>query len=155
MTNSEIDLQVSRLRQDTCSGVGCLIESTGLPSWTLAVIFLLILTLISVALVRMRKESLLVMSPDEELIPIGSALNSGSQTERRSMALETGSAGEVLSKSVSADEISDVISSSAPTLPPPVPVPPGAMPLPPGGLPEGWTMDQWVAYGHLWYEQNT
>jgi len=29
------------------------------------------------------------------------------------------------------------------------------MPLPPGGLPEGWTMDQWVAYGHLWYEQNT
>ena len=30
-----------------------------------------------------------------------------------------------------------------------------AMPLPPGGLPEGWTMDQWVAYGHLWYEQNT
>ena len=51
--------------------------------------------------------------------------------------------------------ISDVISSSAPSLPPPVPVPPGAMPLPPGGLPEGWTMDQWVAYGHLWYEQNT
>ena len=71
------------------------------------------------------------------------------------MALETSSAGEVLSKSVSVDEISDVISSSAPSLLPPVPVPPGAMPLPPGGLPEGWTMDQWVAYGHLWYEQNT
>ena len=155
LTNSEIDLQVSRLRQDTCSGVGCLIESTGLPSWTLAVIFLLILTFISVTLVRMRKQSLLVMSPDEDLIPIGSALNSGSQTERRAMALETGSAGEVISKSVTSDEISDVISSSAPTLPPPVPVPPGAMPLPPGGLPEGWTMDQWVAYGHLWYEQNT
>ena len=132
-----------------------MIESTGLPSWTLAVIFLLILTFISVTLVRMRKESLLVMSPDEDLIPIGSALNSGSQTERRAMALETGSAGEVISKSVTSDEISDVISSSAPTLPPPVPVPPGAMPLPPGGLPEGWTMDQWVAYGHLWYEQNT
>ena len=28
-------------------------------------------------------------------------------------------------------------------------------PLPATGLPEGWTMDQWVAYGHLWYEQNT
>ena len=117
--------------------------------------FLVVLSGLGVVLVRMRKESENNMSPDEELIPKGSALHSGSKTERRAMALETGSAGEVLSKSVSVDEISDVISSSAPSLPPPVPVPPGAMPLPPGGLPEGWTMDQWVAYGHLWYEQNT
>ena len=129
--------------------------SLGLPKWTLAIVFLAVLSALGVVLVRVRKESENNMSPDEELIPKGSALHSGSKTERRAMALETGSAGEVLSKSVSVDEISDVISSSAPSLPPPVPVPPGAMPLPPGGLPEGWTMDQWVAYGHLWYEQNT
>ena len=27
-------------------------------------------------------------------------------------------------------------------------------PLPKEGLPEGWTMEQWSAYGHLWWEQN-
>ena len=155
ITNTEITLEVSRSRDDSCSGIGCLMVSLGLPKWTLAIVFLVVLSGLGVVLVRMRKESENNMSPDEELIPKGSALHSGSKTERRAMALETGSAGEVLSKSVSVDEISDVISSSAPSLPPPVPVPPGAMPLPPGGLPEGWTMDQWVAYGHLWYEQNT
>jgi hypothetical protein len=30
----------------------------------------------------------------------------------------------------------------------------GTAPLPLSGLPEGWTMEQWVAYGHLWWEQN-
>jgi hypothetical protein len=93
------------------------------------------------------------MSPDEELIPVGSALHSGSKVERREMALETSSAGEVLSKNVSDDEISNVLASSMPTLSLP-PVPPGAMPLPPSGLPDDWTMDQWVAYGHIWHEQN-
>ena len=155
ITNNEILLEVSRSRDDSCSGIGCLMVSLGLPKWTLAIVFLVVLSGLGVVLLRMRKESENNLSPDEELIPSGSALHSGSKTERRAMALETGSAGEVLSKSVSDDEISDVISSSAPSLPPPVPVPPGAMPLPPGGLPEGWTMDQWVAYGHLWYEQNT
>ena len=155
ITNTEMTLEVSRSRDDSCSGIGCLMVSLGLPKWTLAIVFLAVLSALGVVLVRVRKESENNMSPDEELIPTGSALHSGSKTERRAMALETGSAGEVLSKSVSVDEISDVISSSAPSLPPPVPVPPGAMPLPPGGLPEGWTMDQWVAYGHLWYEQNT
>ena len=155
ITNTEIVLEVSRSRDDSCNGIGCLMVSLGLPKWTLAIVFLAVLASLGVVLVRMRRQSASNMSPDEELIPVGSALHSGSQTERRAIALETGSAGEVLSKSVSDDEISDVISSSAPSLPPPVPVPPGAMPLPPGGLPDGWTMDQWVAYGHLWYEQNT
>ena len=155
ITNNEILLEVSRSRDDSCSGLACLLVSLGLPPWVLAIVFLVVLSGLGMVLIRMRRESENNLSPDEELIPSGSALHSGSKTERRAMALETGSAGEVLSKSVSDDEISDVISSSAPTLPPPVPVPPGAMPLPPGGLPEGWTMDQWVAYGHLWYEQNT
>ena len=76
----------------------------------------MVLSGLGVVLLRMRKESENNLSPDEELIPSGSALHSGSKTERRAMALETGSAGEVLSKSVSDDEISDVISSSAPSL---------------------------------------
>ena len=67
--------------------------------------------------------------------------------------MDTGSSGEVLSTSVSDDEISDALVATTPSLSLP-PVPPDAMPLPRGGLPDGWTMDQWVAYGHLWYEQN-
>ena len=153
VTNSELVLEISRARDDACSGIGCLMVKLGLPKWTLALVFLFFLAGVGVVMVRMRRESDAAMSPDEELIPVGSALHAGSQGERRAMALETSSAGEVLSKAVSADEISDVIASSTPTLSLP-PVPPGAMPLPPSGLPEGWTMDQWVAYGHIWYEQN-
>ena len=50
-------------------------------------------------------------------------------------------------------EIEDVLQSTIPTLPTHQ-VPEGALPLPLTGLPDGWTMDQWVAYGHLWWEQN-
>ncbi len=153
VTNSELVLDISRARDDSCSGIGCLMVKLGLPKWTLALVFLFVLAGVGVVMVRMRRESEAAMSPDEELIPIGSALHSGSQGERRAMALETSSAGEVLSKAVSDDEISNVLASSMPSLSLP-PVPPGAMPLPPSGLPEGWTMDQWVAYGHIWHEQN-
>ena len=43
----------------------------------------------------------------------------------------------------------------APTpTPEPVPQPaPSGPPLPESGLPQGWTMDQWNAYGHQWLEQ--
>jgi len=31
-------------------------------------------------------------------------------------------------------------------------MPPGAPPLPDGGLPAGWTTEQWVYYGHQWWD---
>jgi len=31
-------------------------------------------------------------------------------------------------------------------------LPPGAPPLPEGGLPMGWNMEQWVYYGHQWWD---
>ena len=93
-----------------------------------------------------------MISPDEELIPEGSALLSGSLTERRAAALETSSSGEVLTGGVSEDEIKAALAQSSPSTPPPSPD--GAPPLPLSGLPDGWTMEQWVAYGHVWWEQN-
>ena len=33
-------------------------------------------------------------------------------------------------------------------------LPAGAPELPEGGLPMGWTMEQWVYYGHQWWEAN-
>ena len=84
--------------------------------------------------------------PDEELIPQGSALFSGSNSERRNAALDTSTAGEVLSGGVLEDEIKVALPSSLPTLDK---VPEGAPLLPLSGLPEGWSMDQWVAYGQM------
>ena len=153
ITNGELIIQISRARDDSCNGLGCLIVKAGLPSWTLAVLFLAVITGLGVGLVRMRRGSATSLTPEEELIPMGSALQSGSFTDRRKSALETSSSGGVLSSTISDDEISELRDSSLPSLSLP-PVPPGAMPLPPSGLPDGWTMEQWVSYGHLWYEQN-
>ena len=59
----------------------------------------------------------------------------------------------VLTGGVSDDEVQSTIAQSSPSLKLPSSSE-GAPPLPIGGLPEGWTMEQWVAYGHLWWEQN-
>lgn len=38
--------------------------------------------------------------------------------------------------------------------PPAEPAAPAAPPVPAEGLPEGWSMEQWQTYGHMWLEQN-
>ena len=144
-TDGNLDLQVSKSRD---SG------SFAIPSWAYAVAFLLLLSATLVVGLRMRSSSSEGLRPEEELIPPGSALLSGTQTERRAAAMETSASGEVLTGTVSNDEIESAMSSSSlPSLEIPK-SPEGAAPLPLGGLPEGWTMEQWAAYGHLWWEQN-
>ena len=144
-TDGYLQLKVSKAREST--------EGT-IPSWAMGVIFLLGVSLSIVIGVRIRRSSSMEIRPDEELIPPGSALLSGSQKERRAAALETSASGEVLTGTVSEEEMRDAISaSSLPSLEIPS-TPEGAPPLPLSGLPEGWTMDQWSAYGHLWWEQN-
>ena len=88
------------------------------------------------------------------MIPRGSALQAGTKEERRAAALDTSTTGDVVTGEVSTVEIEDALQSTVPTLPTHQ-VPEGALPLPLTGLPDGWTMDQWVAYGHLWWEQNS
>ena len=124
----------------------------GLPPWTLAVLFLLAVVGIVSLGVRARNEFSPLHS-EQELIPRGSALQAGSQEERRAAALDTSTTGDVVTGDVSDSEIEEMLQSSIPTLPTQR-VPEGALPLPLTGLPEGWTMEQWVAYGHIWWEQN-
>ena len=144
-TDGYLQLKVSKAREST-EGI--------IPSWAMGAIFLVIVSLSLVVVMRMRRSSSLAIRPEEELIPPGSALLSGSKTERRAAALETSASGEVLTGTVSDEEMRDAIaSSSLPSLEIPT-APEGAPPLPLGGLPEGWTMEQWSAYGHLWWEQN-
>ena len=152
ITDDSLEISVSKSRDSGRGGLGGILDSLGLPNWTMAVIVLVILSTTVVYGVRMRRNSSAMVSPDEELIPEGSALLSGSLSERRAAALETSSSGEVMTGGVSDDEIQAAIAQSSPSSLPPTPD--GAPPLPLSGLPEGWTMEQWKSYGHLWWEQN-
>ena len=152
ITNGSLDLGISKARESSRGGLGGVLDAVGLPNWTLALIFLSLLSTAVVYGVRIRRSSSTMVSPEEELIPEGSALLSGSLSERRAAALETSSSGEVLTGGVSDEEIQAALSQSSASAPPPAPD--GAPPLPLSGLPDGWTMEQWASYGHLWWEQN-
>tara|TARA_Y100001960_G_C14616113_1_gene798301 strand:- start:679 stop:1041 length:363 start_codon:yes stop_codon:yes gene_type:complete len=118
----------------------------------LALVFIFALAGLVTVGIRARNE-FAPLGTEEELIPRGSALLAGSKEERKAAALETSASGDVVTGGVSDSEIEDMIQSTMPTLPTHQ-VPEGALPLPLSGLPEGWTMEQWVAYGHIWWEQN-
>jgi len=150
VTSIPLTLKVSKARDDNTGGISGQLESLGMPPWLIPVLFLSLLGTIFYAGFNLRKNSKLTR-PDEELIPQGSALLAGSDSERRNAALDTSTAGEVLSGGVSQDEINAALASSMPTL---EKAPEGAPPLPLSGLPEGWSMEQWVAYGQMWWDQN-
>ena len=151
-TNSTIQIQISKSETANEGGISGLLSSIGLPSWSLAVLFLLAMVGIVAVGVRARNK-FSPLDSDQELIPRGSALQAGSQEERRAAALDTSTTGDVVTGDVSDSEIEEMLQSSIPTLPTHQ-VPEGALPLPLTGLPDGWTMEQWVAYGHIWWEQN-
>lgn len=150
ITNSSLILKVSKARDTGSGGISGILEDAGLPAWSMGIIFVGLLGSIVFIGINMRKNSS-INRTDEELIPVGSALLSGNAADRRSAALDTSLSGDVLSGSVSQDEINAALSSTMPTL---KTAPEGAPMLPLGGLPDGWSMEQWAAYGHMWWEQN-
>ena len=152
ITDSYYEVEVSKSRSSNNGGIAGVFDALGLPTWTLATIFLLALSGLVFLGVRMR-ETYQPIRKDEEIIPRGSALQAGNEAERRAAALDTSTPGEVITGDVSSGEIQDALEATLPALPIHR-VPEGAAPLPHNGLPEGWTMEQWVAYGHIWWEQN-
>ena len=150
--NADLSLSVSKERTSHSGGLSGFFESMGLPAWSLALIFALAVTAIATTVFRMRQSTLPIRN-EEELIPKGSALQAGTQEHRREVALDTYSAGDVVTGDVSETEIEEAMSAVLPSLPS-LEVPEGAAPLPLTGLPDGWTMEQWVSYGHAWWEQN-
>jgi uncharacterized membrane protein len=152
-TDANLELEVSRSRDEQCSGLSCIFVSLGLPRWTSALIFVFALVGLILGGINLRRSSNDFISSDEELIPKGSALISGSTLERRAAALDTSRSGDVATGGVSESEVQAALSASLPGSGAPI-TQEGTAPLPLSGLPEGWTMEQWVAYGHLWWEQN-
>ncbi len=152
ITQTSLTIDISKTKSSNSGGITGLFETLGLPAWTIAIIFFAALAGAISFGIRAREEFQPVGS-EEELIPRGSALQAGTKEERRAAALDTSTTGDVVTGEVSTTEIQDALQSTVPTLPTHQ-VPEGALPLPLTGLPDGWTMDQWVAYGHLWWEQN-
>jgi hypothetical protein len=152
VTQSSLAIDISKLKSSNKGGIAGVFEALGLPAWSIALVFFATLVgAISIG-IRARQEFMPVGS-EEDLIPRGSALQAGTKAERRAAALDTSTKGDVVTGEVSKTEIQDALQSTVPTLPTHQ-VPEGALPLPLSGLPDGWTMEQWVAYGHLWWEQN-
>ena len=153
VTNATLTLEMSRERTTNTGGISGILDTLGLPQWVLPLLFLISLTGAVFLGLKMRANSQKFLTPDEELIPEGSALLSGSSNERRAAALDTSlGSGDTLTGGVSDDEIQSAIAASGPGKL--LPTPDGAAPLPLGGLPDGWSMEQWKSYGHLWWEQN-
>jgi hypothetical protein len=147
-----LTIDISKVKSSNSGGISGIFEALGLPAWTIAIVFFAVLVGLVSYGIRARQEFQPVGS-EEELIPRGSALQAGSKEERRAAAMDTSTSGDVVTGEVSKTEIQDALQSTVPTLPTHQ-VPEDALPLPLTGLPDGWTMDQWVAYGHLWWEQN-
>jgi hypothetical protein len=163
--NDSATLEVTISGDGESDGIAGLLESLGLPPWTIAILALLIVAMLGFTILRLRRTDPAI-SRGEELLSQGEIL--GAQANRREAALNIGaSSDDQTSGSVSATELATALSQSSPaSLPPlsgglpsglppaPVPLdlPPESIvsgpPLPSGGLPPGWTMDQWKHYGH-------
>ena len=160
--NDSAILEVTVSGDGESDGIAGLLESFGLPPWTIAIIALLIVAMLGLTILRLRRTDPTI-SRGEELLSQGEIL--GAQANRREAALNIGaSSDDQTSGAVSATELATALSQSSPaSLPPlgglpsglpsvpeglpPEPISSGP-PLPPGGLPTGWTMEQWKHYGH-------
>ena len=159
--NDSATLEITISGDGDSDGIAGLLESLGLPPWTIAIIALLIVAMLGLTILRLRRTDPTI-SRGEELLSPGEIL--GAQASRREAALNIGgSSDDQTSGAVSADELATALSQSSPVSLPPLgnlpsglpPVPEGlppepiasGPPLPPGGLPQGWTMEQWKHYG--------
>ena len=126
-----------------------------------------------ILLIGMKLRNVSGFDDGEDIIHSGE-INSNSK-ERLDLLMNAGELEEnVISGGVDKSEIEAALNQSKPSLPslpgmaqipkpnvpqlpemPTLPKPPSAKsfgppPIPPEGLPQGWTMEQWIHYGHQW-----
>ena len=174
--NDSATLEVMVSGDGQSDGIAGILESLGLPPWSIAVLALMIVSLLGLGILRLRRTDPAI-SRGEELLSPGEIL--GAQESRREAALNIGvSTDNQTSGAVSADELASALSQSQPKLSlPPLPGVKGGLPtgmppspaalpeglppalsqsgppVPPGGLPPGWTMEQWKHYGQEYLER--
>ena len=172
--NESATLEIMVTGNGQSDGIAGVLESLGLPAWSIAVLALLVVSLLGLGILRLRRT--------DSAISGGELLTSdaifGAQETRREAALNIGGASDdQTSGAVSAEELAVALSQSQPKLSlPPVPgaavvpaglppaptalptglppaLPQNGPPLPSGGLPPGWTMEQWQHYGQEYLER--
>ena len=179
VTNESTTLEVTVTGDGQADGLAGILESLGLPQWTVAIFALLFVALVGFAVLSLRRAN---MNVENAMAPSSGEILA-SQEVRREAALDIGVTNDdQMSGAVSADELAAALAQSQPQLalpplpgtqaptpaglppglpPSPAPVPEGlppeipsmAPPLPPGGLPAGWTMEQWNHYGREYLER--
>ena len=177
--NESVTLEVTITGDGEADGIAGILESLGLPQWTIAVFALLFVSLLGFAILSLRRAN---MGAVDTIAPSSGEILA-SQEVRREAALDVvPTDDDQMSGAVSADELAAALEQSQPklTLPPlpgmqaptpaglppglppaPAPIPEGLPPglpsmdppLPPGGLPPGWTMEQWQHYGKEYLER--
>ena len=147
-----------------------------LPAWSVYSLIVAIVLGVIVVGIRLRK-GIEIIDKGADLVLPGIHSDSDVSGLRRKEATHMHDDPEnMISGSVSSEELAAVMAESMPTLaiPPPMgvpsgrppsivpegkppqiaspspPPPTGAHPLPPEGLPEGWNMEQWQHYGEEW-----
>ncbi|MEE2747478.1 MAG: S8 family serine peptidase [Candidatus Thermoplasmatota archaeon] len=177
--NESAMLDVTVTGDGEADGIAGVLESLGLPQWTIAIFALLIVALLGFGILSLRRANR--GGIDSGTPSSGDILVA--QEVRREAALNIGVTEEdQMSGAVSADELAAALAQSQPKLalpplpgmqtatpaglppglpPTPAPVPEGlppepssaGPPLPPGGLPPGWTMEQWEHYGQEYLQR--
>ena len=178
-SNESATLEVSVTGDGQADGIAGILESLGLPQWTIAIFALLFVALLGFAVLSLRRAN---MNDGDTILPSSGEILA-SQEVRREAALNIGPTDDdQMSGAVSADELAAALAQSQPELalpplpgmqaatpaglppglpPTPAPLPDGlppelpsmGPPLPPGGLPPGWTMEQWQHYGQEYLER--
>ena len=179
VTNESTTLEVTVTGDGEADGLAGILESLGLPQWTVAIFALLFVALVGFAFLSVRRAN---MNVENAMAPSSGEILA-SQEVRREAALDIGVTNDdQMSGAVSADELAAALAQSQPQLalpplpgtqaPTPAGLPPGlppspaaipeglppelpsmAPPLPPGGFPAGWTMEQWNHYGREYLER--
>ncbi len=126
------------------------IDIMGIATWIIGIILILVLGIILLRViteVEEEEESWLDDGYEEGITSIYGGVAATFSPEKEIPDLAT-STSALLSPP-----------STAPVMAPPVaeqvPVPSGPPPLPADGLPEGWTMEQWNAYGEQWLQSQS
>ena len=179
-TNESATLEVTVTGDGEADGIAGVLESLGLPQWTIAIFALLFVALLGFAVLSIRRAN---MATDDSLLPSTGEILASQQVRREAVLSIGATEDDQMSGAVSADELATALAQSQPQLAlPPLPgmqaptpggLPPGlpptpaaalpqglppelptmGPPLPPGGLPAGWTMEQWQHYGHEYLER--
>jgi uncharacterized membrane protein len=138
LTNASVELRVSSASLSSDGGLLTLLDAAGVPGWAVGAVALLLLSILVVAVLRLRKMGGGV-DAGEEIIGSGAGAL-GSVEQRREAALDTGvAADDMVSGSVSESEIAAALAASSLG---PIgagtsgPAPPGRAP-PPSGSPPG------------------